>query len=270
MTITQRNLLVAALLLAGALAGGCQEDHYSDELHAEAGLVVILPGIQGIDEHSYAVTGGLRSGGVRRALVLQSWGKSLPAVGMLINQVDKVGIRFEAMKIAGKIIDYQKEFPDRPVHVVGHSGGGALAVFIAESLADQGYNGARPIDGLVLLSPSISPLYNLTKALSICNAGILHCYNPDDVAILGGGTTMFGNLDGVPGPAAGLNGFRELDDFDPNDEIATYGGRLTQIQVPTYGDPHFSSVQMSFIRRKPAQWILYGQFATPVGSSDRP
>jgi len=269
MTTMQRTLLLAALILAGVFAGGCQEDHYADELNAESGLVVILPGIQGIDEHSYAVSGGLRSGGVRRALVLQRWGKDMPAVGMLINQVDKVGIRFEAMKIAGKIIDYQKEFPDRPVHILGHSGGGALAVFIAESLADQGFNGARPIEGLVLLSPSISPIYNLDKALSICNAGILHCYNPEDVAILGGGTTMFGNLDGVPGPAAGLNGFRELDDFDPTDEIATYGGRLTQIQVPNYGDPHFASVQMSFIRRKPSQWILYGKFATPVGDDSR-
>ena len=98
--------------------------------------------------------------------------------------------------------DYQDNHPGRPVYVVGHSGGGGVAVFTAESLPD-----GRKIDGLVLLSASISKGYDLHKALANCRRGIINYYSSRDVGLLGVGTTLMGNVDGGHGPSAGLKGF---------------------------------------------------------------
>ena len=153
--MTRRTSVIATMLLAVGLAGGCEKEYY-ELAGAENGLVVILPGIQGIDGHSYTVQSGLRSAGVKRATVIQRWGKPVPGLGMLLNQIDPLGVRIDAMSIADRIMRYQQVHPGRPVHVIGHSGGGALSMFIAESLADRLYDGADPIDGIVMLSPSIS------------------------------------------------------------------------------------------------------------------
>jgi pimeloyl-ACP methyl ester carboxylesterase len=243
-------------LLATIFAGGCETTReYWQEPLADRGLTIVLPGIQGEDEHSYNIQAGLRRGGVPGAIVIQPWGKQVPIAGLLINQVDKISCRLDAMTIAGKIMAYQNEYPDAPVHIVGHSGGGAVAVFVAEGLADQGYAGAQPVDGLVLLSPSISAIYDISKALSMTDMGILNCYNPDDIALLGVGTTVLGNLDGLPGPSAGLNGFEALNDLTSPEKRHLYDAKLRQHQVTSYGDAHFASTSPGFIAREPAGFV---------------
>ncbi len=252
MTTSHRIGLV--LVLAAMLVGGCEEKYYQLR-GAEDGLVVILPGIQGVDQHSYNIENGLVRGGVRRAIVIQKWGKPMPeaGIGMLLNQIDKVGARIEALAVAQRILDYQLEQPGRPVHIVGHSGGGALAVFVAESVSDLA--GGEPLEGLVLLSPSISNIYDLTKALNFCNHGILNCYNPEDTMLLGIGTTVMGNIDGVPGPSAGLDGFVLLEDVSSQDKIDLYHRKLFQQRVDSYVDPHFASTNARFIAGMPAEFI---------------
>ena len=259
MTI-RRTLVIATILLAAMLAGGCEKEYF-ELAGAENGLVVILPGIQGIDSHSYSVKNGLKAGGVRGAMVIQSWGKPVPGLGMLLNQIDPFGVRLDAMAIADKIMRYQIEQPGKPVHVIGHSGGGALAVFIAESLADRLYDGADPIDGIVLLSPSISTIYDYTKATRACKNGILNCYNPNDAGLLGVGTTVMGNLDGWHGPAAGMLGFDPPNDLlDGQEKKDAYANKLFQHRFKAYGDAHMSSTNASFIRTVPATFILRGEY----------
>jgi len=249
------SMIVGIIVAAGVLAG-CEEEYY--ELNgAESGLVVILPGIQGVDEASYDVESGLIRGGVRHAITIQRWGKSMPGVGgMLLNQVDKLGIRVDAVAIAERIISYQMECPGKPVHIVGHSAGGALAVFVAESLADLSFKGAEPIEGLVLLSPSISTVYDLEKALGYCNKGILNCFNPEDGLLLGIGTTVLGNLDGVPGPSAGLGGFEILEEISTASKISAYDTKLVQEQVAGGYDPHFAATSPTWIAGPPSEFIL--------------
>jgi len=246
---------MAALLVAAVLAGGCEREYWELD-GAERGLVVILPGIQGIDEHSYNVERGLMRGGVNHAMAIQSWGKPIPVAGMLLNQVDPLGVRLDALVVADKIMQYQQEFPGAPVHVVGHSGGGALAVFIAESLADRTVEGAQPVAGLVLLSPSISTIYDLSKALRGCEKGIVNCYNPDDIGLLAIGTTVMGNLDGWHGPSAGLTGFDDPLELDGHSKKEAYEAKLTQVRVPTIGDTHFSSTNPTFISGEPSRFII--------------
>ena len=252
MTASHRIGLV--LVLAALLVGGCEEKYYQLR-GAEDGLVVILPGIQGVDEHAYNIESGLVRGGVRRAIVIQKWGKPMPeaGLGMLLNQIDKVGARFEAMAVAQRIVDYQGRHPGKPVHIVGHSGGGAIAVFVAESVSDL--PGGEPLEGLVLISPSISPIYDLQKALNACNQGIMNCYNPDDTMLLGVGTTVMGNIDGVPGEGAGLNGFDVVEGMASQEKIELYDRKLFQELITGYGDPHFAGTNPAFVSRIPAEFI---------------
>jgi len=242
-----------ALLGLCLWAGGCTGEYWQQR-DADKGLVVILPGIQGEDGLTQSIQSGLDGGGVDRAMVVQNWGKPIPIAGLLLNQVDFIGCRIDAGIIAGKIMAYQNKYPQRPVHVIGHSAGGAVAVFVAEALADQPK--AEPIDGLVLLSASISSGYDLTKALRVCKQGILNCYNPEDVGMLGVATTILGNLDGGHGPSAGLNGFHLPLFGDREETRAAYATKLVQKQVPSYGGPHFSSTNADFISGTPSRWIL--------------
>ncbi len=254
MTATRSNrpmLAVAPLLLTAltVLAGGCGtggsldpvNNKYVTEAHKERGLVIVLPGIEGISPANMEVRRGLLNAGIQRAIMIYSWNRP----GVLVNQVDFVGNRIAGAFVARVISNYQDQYPGRPVHVVGHSGGGGVAVFAAESL-EQG----RTVDGLILLSASISAGYDLSKALRHVEGRIVNFYNPADTALLGTGTTLMGTVDGAHTASAGLNGFTR-----------NYPG-LVEYRVHSYGgDPHFAVTKQSFVASRVAP--LLGPDAAP-------
>jgi pimeloyl-ACP methyl ester carboxylesterase len=248
-----RGILLAAALLA---AGGCNSNgHFLTEDRMENGLVIILPGIEGESELNRNIRRGLIAGGVYRALPIHNWGRPIPIAGVLVNQVDFLGNRLAGAAVANMIENYQDSHPGKPVHVVGHSGGGGVAVFTAEALGE-----GRTIDGLVLLSASISSAYNLTKAASRCRNGIVNFYNPDDAGLLGIGTTVMGTVDGTHGPSAGLLGF----------DRAGKAGHENVYQIKLSGfqsgdDPHASTTRVGFVSAHVAPWILSERW--PVGAS---
>ncbi|MDY6914383.1 MAG: hypothetical protein SVT52_08010, partial [Planctomycetota bacterium] len=196
------GLLSLAVLwtTAGCTASGNVE--FTTEARLDQGLVIILPGIEGESHMNHDIRRGLVAAGIYRALPIHLWGRPIPGVGMLLNQMDVIGNRLAGGQIAKMITAYQDSHPGRPVYLVGHSGGGGVAVFSAEALPP-----GRKVDGLVLLSASISKGYDLTKALGKCRNGIVNFYSEADVGFLVIGTIVAGNVDGVHGPAAGAVGF---------------------------------------------------------------
>jgi pimeloyl-ACP methyl ester carboxylesterase len=197
---------VTVILAVGVLASGAGCGRTNDQFvtpdRLGRGLVVVLPGIEGEGPLSYAIRDGVLDGGVQSAVPIYRWGRPIPLAGPLLNQTGVIGNRLAGERIAQMIADYQDSHPGRPVYVVGHSGGGGVAVFAAESLPD----GCK-VEGLVLLSASISKGYDLNKALAHCRRGIINYYSSRDVGLLGVGTTLVGNVDGRRGPSAGLSGF---------------------------------------------------------------
>ncbi len=241
-------LTISTLLLLPGCGGSANLDYVNPE-RLENGLVIVLPGIEGESPMNHSIRQGLIDAGVYRAVPIYRWGRPIPLAGPLINQMDVVGNRLAGQRIARMIVEYQDAHPGRPVHLVGHSGGGGVAVFAAEALP-----AGRKVDGLVLLSASISEGYDLSDALRHTRSGIVNFYTSRDVGLLVIGTTLAGNVDGVRGPAAGAAGFER-----------SYS-RLYQIDFSAAigrSGAHSAATQSGFVMRCVAPWVLSG--AWPAG-----
>lgn len=243
------------------LAGGCGSawgDKFMTEDRKDNGLVIILPGIEGKSELNQDIRRGLLMAGIGDAMPIYRWGRPIPLAGILLNQVDFIGNHIEGAKISNMIVEYQDSHPDRPVYLVGHSGGGGIAVFAAESLPE-----GHKVNGVILLSASISNSYDLTKALEHTSGGIVNFYNPSDLGLLGIGTTVMGNVDGARGPAAGLNGFEAPGDSEAQRQA--YGTRLFQVQIDSIAEdsPHAASTRSDFVTQYVAPWIQSDKWPPP-------
>jgi pimeloyl-ACP methyl ester carboxylesterase len=120
----------------------------------------------------------------------------------LTNQRDEARNRRMARELANRITAYRASNPSGSVFLVGHSGGTAVAIWAAEALPD-----GQQIDGIVLLASSLSPGYDLSRALERTREGIVSFRSERDSALLGAGTTLFGTMDGKHVEAAGKVGF---------------------------------------------------------------
>lgn len=255
------TLLVASVALAGC--GGMDTSSFMNpvnmdpgfvnEERADKGLVVILPGIEGESSANHDIRKGLREGGIPYALAIYRWGSG----SMLANQTDVSGNRRRADELAGRIATYQSKYPDRPVFLVGHSAGGGMAVFALESLA--GIPGAKPVDGVFLLSASISADYDLSPALRMTRRGLANVSNPED-QLLKGGTATFGNVDGEKGDSAGRTGFTRR--YANVYERPITGGEVFQ-DVGQTGPAHFVATQYKLIAKYAPNWIMAEKWPPP-------
>ena len=251
----------AILLLAALAASGCGKPHHID-LDAQyvnpermaKGLVIILPGIEGESDANRGIRKGLKDGAVPYALAIYRWGFPVPGLGLLMNQTDTAGDRRAGADLAKGIARYQQKHPGCPVFLVGHSAGGGVAVFALEALADL--PDAKPVTGAILLSSSISAGYSLEKALRMSRCGIVNGYNPDDTALLGAGTAIFGNVDGDHGDSAGRTGFHQT---DPR----LFQFKISSADPGVTGDPHFIVTDASLIAKHAPRWILTESWPPP-------
>jgi len=247
-------ILTGVACMSACLAGGCNGNTpYTTPERMDNGLVIILPGIEGESGLNRDIRRGLEGSGLRRAVPIRPWGAQIPLLGMFIKQINFLGNRLDGAAIAREIVAYQDQYPGRPVHVVGHSGGGGIDVFVAEALPE-----GRQIDGLVLLSASISSAHDLTKALSRCKNGIVNFYAGGDV-LLSLGTTVMGNVCGTHGPGAGLIGFDTPRENAPEDKRLAYTKlyqiRLRPDMVNGHGVGHGTSTDQDFVYYHIAPWV---------------
>jgi hypothetical protein len=90
----------------------------------------------------------------------------------------------------------------KSVQVVAKSGGSIIAVKALERLP------AASVTRLVLLSPAISPGYDLSLALRAVDKKMVCFYSKHDRVYLSLGTSVFGTSDGVRGASAGCLSFQ--------------------------------------------------------------
>jgi pimeloyl-ACP methyl ester carboxylesterase len=267
-------LLGISLLTALPAWTGCSgpiQGPFMTNDRMDKGLAIILPGIEGRSFLNERLRDGLVAAGCSYSEPIWRWGNQIPLIGMAQNQTDVLGNRRIARRLANWIAQYQDQHPGRPVYLVGHSGGAGIAVFAAEALGKL--SGKHKISGLVLLSPSVSASYDLTKALKVCELGIVNFYNESDVALLGLGTTFMGNVDGWHGASAGRVGFRQPDAKDSKEKKGLYQ-RVYQVRL-TSGmagliTAHSADTQIVFVRKYVAPWVLTVPWPPPQPVEEEP
>ena len=188
-------LVVVLVCIAGCQPWASPEEY-------DNGLVVVLSGVGG-DVCSTTVCDGLEAGGVDYAIEMFPWTSPL---GMFDSLQNVKRNREQAQEVADRIAAYQDEHPDKPVFLVGHSGGGGIAVWAAEALPAD-----RAVDGIVLVSPALSPGYDLRPAMARSHGGVVNFCSELDWFILGVGTTVYGTIDREYVDSAGKVGFSSSD-----------------------------------------------------------
>ncbi len=169
-----------------------------DEL--DRGLVWVFPGIEGGRITISGACRGLRDAGVDSAIEIFDWQRGL--WGALANLTAYAANRRRAAVTAERIVEYHNNHPDAPIDLVGYSGGGGIAIMVAEALPP-----GVPLRNVVLVQAAISQRYDLTCALSHIDGHLVNVYSPRDYVMLGIGTYVFGTMDRVHEAAAGKNGF---------------------------------------------------------------
>ena len=166
----------------------------------DRGLVIVLPGIEGLSHLNRRMACGLALGGVAHAIEIYDW--TYGQFWQLWSLRSRRRHTEQATLLAGKIAAYQNEYPGRPVHLVGHSGGGAMIAYTLEALEPD-----RKITGGIMLVPALSPGYSMKLAVSRTERGIWNFCSHGDFLFLGVGTLICGTTDGLHGVAAGIRGF---------------------------------------------------------------
>jgi len=256
------RLSAAALLmtvLVGAMVGCGASQPYVTPARLDRGLVIVLPGIEGRSRFNEDICRGLDAAGVDWAIELHDWTSWL---GPLYNLRAEVENRQKAREVGWRIARYHWDYPDRPVVLVGQSGGAAIAIWTAEGLM-RGHK----VEGLILLAASISPGYPLEFALANTRRGIVNLHSSRDLLLLGVGTTVAGTMDGRHSASAGQAGFRQ-----PPSELREELGYDRLYPVPwrpemgQAGNPglHITSGAMGFVAEFVAPLVLAPQWSHQV------
>ena len=189
---------------------------------AEKGYTIVLPGVEGTSFHNIGIARGLIEAGHPAAIEVRDWTTGhWPFFVYHLMALERNNE--QARQIAAQIVEYQDQFPGRPVTLIGHSGGAAMAILTLEALPPN-----RKVQKVVLLAAAISPDHNLTTALRHAEAGIFNFHSWRDVPHLVVGTLALGTIDRQHQVSAGASGFRIPEGLD-DDARELYATRLHQV-----------------------------------------
>lgn len=189
--------MVAIVCGAGA---GCFEPDPPTPEQMLAGYIMLLPGVECMTWSMRNLMPALTEAGITQAVDLVTWGEE--PFGAFRNLLSYEENRDEAARLAERLVRYSEDYPDRPISIIGYSGGAGIALFVAEALPAD-----FMIDRMILLGPAVSPEYDLGPALAHCRNGLINFYGEPDVFTLDWGTSIFGTMDRVKTVAAGKIGF---------------------------------------------------------------
>lgn len=197
-----RLWLTAAFICGAMNLTGCSFYRDSTDLHRlDQGLTIVLPGIEGESIFNGNIARGLESGEVSTAIRIHDWTTGVAPLA-LVHLRDRGRHRRQADTVARQIVTYQQIYPDRPVFLVGHSGGAALSLLVLEALPPE-----HRVAGVFMLAAAISPDFDIEHALTRTEHGIWNHYSPLDVPLLVAGTSLAGTIDGQWSASAGATGF---------------------------------------------------------------
>jgi len=189
---------------------------------AAKGYTIVLPGVEGTSCRNISIARGLVEAGHPAAIEVRDWTTG----NVLLWPYHLMGLernQKQAQEIARQIVAYQDHYPGRPVTLIGHSGGAAMAVLTLEALPAD-----RQVTQAVLLAAAIAPDHDLSIALARTERGIINFYSHGDVGHLVLGTIALGTIDRRHTMSAGASGFR-MPPYLSEEQRQLYESRLQQI-----------------------------------------
>jgi hypothetical protein len=219
-----------------------------------------LPGIGGKRAIDVAMTRGFQRGGFNGDLEIYDWTEHDAGLHALI-AYDRN--HKEARRIAAMITERFDRDPSAPIYVTSHSGGGGLAVWALEYLPER-----VKITTLVMMSPALSPKYDLTAALRHVSGKVYVFSSLGDTLVLGTGCTMLGTIDGVKTAAAGLGGFVRPATGDAGQyaKLVPMPYNPAWVQYDDVGN-HVGGMTQSFGQEVLAPLVLSGKLPSANGAS---
>jgi len=211
------------------MVAGCLRPDVSRPGQMERGCVFFLPGIEGTAWQLRGCVKGLRATGLDRHVEIVQWGRR--PFRQLHNLCAINANRLVAKEIAERIAAYQAAHPAAPITLIGYSGGGGIAVLVAERLPEQ-----VMLDRVVLIAAAVSPRYDLSRVLARCRRGLTNFYSQRDWLVLGAGTSVFGTIDRERTSSAGRTGFLGADgEVVQTERLAQIGWRPEWLELGHVG-----------------------------------
>jgi pimeloyl-ACP methyl ester carboxylesterase len=207
------------------------------------GVVVCVPGAGGFPAICDRVREAVEERGAPVAVEVFEWGHGYGHI--LIDHVDACHTCVQGRRLAERVCALKQECPQRPVYIVSHSAGCAVALAAAQSLPPGS------LERLVLLAPAVSATYDLRPALTAVSRTVEVFYSYRDWAALGIGVVLAGTSDRLWTAAAGRIGFRPAQ-WCPQDE-ALYA-KLRQhpwhpcVSWSGNAGGHYGAYQPAFLR----------------------
>jgi hypothetical protein len=165
------------------------------------GLVLVADGVGGLDLCGTALRYVMGAQKLPFEVRVVRWGHGLGRWHADLTNAANRDAR--ARQVADEVRAFRTNAgDDRPVYLVGKSGGTGVVVRALEGLPEGS------VDVAVLIAPALSPGYDLTRALRAVRREVVVFWSPLDLIVLGAGTRLFGTIDRVRTVSAGLVGFR--------------------------------------------------------------
>jgi len=200
------------------------------------GIVYVLDGAGGVALFSSVVRHTLAA--LPYEVQRFNWGVGF---GKLLSDLTNLGnIQTRAAELSRLISEYRAAHVGHQVFIVAKSAGSAVALMALMDLPPE------TVDRVILLSPAVSPSFNLEQVLHAVRRDLVSFWSPLDLLFLGWGTMLFGTADGVFGKSAGLTGFKT--NGDPIEKLKQIKWQPAMMRTFNFGD-HWGTSMPPFIRQ---------------------
>lgn len=251
--ISRRTMLLAGLAalcecLSGQMNFARAEPSAPNPL---PGIVYVVEGIGGWDILGASAHWSLPRAGVPHEIRSFVWThgrgkifKDLQDLRHLLRKADQ---------LAEEVRWYKSLYPDRPVYLLGKSGGAGVVLAAAGQLPPD------TLERIVLLSAAVAPTYDLRPALRATKSEFVSFHSTHDQFVLRWGTKQFGTADRYYGPSAGLRGFHVPEDLSAEDRFLY--DRLVQVPwkpemiLEGHTGSHMGTSMPGFLSKEVAPWL---------------
>ena len=158
MPVTYRLLFPCLFGVAFAEAASGGEPATAATGGVKPGVVFIAEGVGGFDVSAAAARWAWPRAGVPHEVRQFEWSHGWGHVFKDLQ--DAAHLAQKARELAAEVRRVKADDPERPVYLVGKSGGSGLVLLAAEQLPP------RTLERIILLSSAVSPAYDLRPALS--------------------------------------------------------------------------------------------------------